>query len=173
MFKYSLSLIHPQDKRAAFALSFEPCSVERTACYNETVLPVQELVKMSKIEVINTDKAPAAIGPYVQGKIAGGFLFASGQVPLDPVTGAVVGSDITEQAHRAMQNVKALVEAAGATMADVVKTTCFLHDINDFAAFNEVYASYMGESAPARSCVGGLSLPKGVLCEVEVVVYLG
>lgn len=128
---------------------------------------------MSDIRVLNTNNAPAAIGPYVQGKIAGGFLFASGQIPLDPKTGEIVGSTIKEQAEQVMKNVTALVVEAGATMNDIVKTTCFLKDIADFAAFNEVYADYIGEEAPARSCVGGLSLPKGVLCEVEVVVYLG
>ncbi len=128
---------------------------------------------MSDIRVLNTNNAPAAIGPYVQGKIAGGFLFASGQIPLDPKTGEIVGSTIKEQAEQVMKNVTALIVEAGATMNDIVKTTCFLKDIADFAAFNEVYADFIGEEAPARSCVGGLSLPKGVLCEVEVVVYLG
>lgn len=128
---------------------------------------------MSDIRVLNTNNAPAAIGPYVQGKIAGGFLFASGQIPLDPKTGEIVGSTIKEQAEQVMKNVTALIVEAGATMNDIVKTTCFLKDIADFAAFNEVYADFIGEESPARSCVGGLSLPKGVLCEVEVVVYLG
>lgn len=125
------------------------------------------------IKVLQTPNAPAAIGPYVQGKIAGGFLYASGQIPLDPVSGAVVGTTITEQAEQVMRNVCALIEAAGGSVAQVVKSTCFLHDIADFGAFNEVYAKYFGQAAPARSCVGGLDLPKGVLCEVEVVVYLG
>lgn len=125
------------------------------------------------IKVVATENAPAAIGPYVQGKIAGGFLFASGQIPLDPKTGAMVGSNITEQAEQVMKNVTALVEAAGGSMNDVVKSTCFLKDIGDFAAFNEVYAKYVGTEAPARSCVGGIDLPKGALCEVEVIVFLG
>ncbi len=125
------------------------------------------------IQVLQTSNAPAAIGPYVQGKIAGGFLFASGQIPLDPVSGAVVGTTIAAQAEQVMRNVCALIEAAGAKVENVVKSTCFLHDIADFAAFNEVYAKYFGVAAPARSCVGGIDLPKGVLCEVEVVVYLG
>ncbi len=124
-------------------------------------------------EVLSTPNAPAAIGPYVQGRIAGGFLFASGQIPLDPQSGAMVGTNITEQAEQVMKNVCALVTAAGASMDQVVKSTCFLHDIADFAAFNEVYAKYMGSPAPARSCVGGIDLPKGALCEVEVVVFLG
>ena len=125
------------------------------------------------VKVLNTDKAPAAIGPYVQGKIAGDFLFASGQIPLDPVSGALVGTTVTEQAEQVMKNVLALIEAAGATPDKILQSTCFLHDIADFAAFNEVYAKYVGQAAPARSCVGGLDLPKGALCEVEVVVYLG
>lgn len=125
------------------------------------------------IRVLATQNAPAAIGPYVQGKIAGDFLFASGQIPLDPATGALVGTTITEQAEQVMKNVMALVAAAGVAPDKILKTTCFLKDIADFAAFNEVYARYVGEAAPARSCVGGIDLPKGALCEVEVVVYLG
>ncbi len=128
---------------------------------------------MKEIRVLNTHEAPAAIGPYVQGKIAGDFLFASGQIPLDPKTGEVVGSTIKEQAEQVMKNVAALVVAAGATMSDIVKASCFLKDIGDFADFNEVYSNYIGEEPPARTCVGGIALPKGVLCEVEVVVYLG
>lgn len=128
---------------------------------------------MSDIRVLNTSNAPAAIGPYVQAKIAGGFMFASGQIPLDPKTGELVGTTIKEQAEQVMKNVTALIVEAKATMNDIVKTTCFLHDIKDFAAFNEVYAAYVGEEAPARSCIGGIDLPKGALCEVEVVVYLG
>ena len=125
------------------------------------------------IKVLSTEKAPKAIGPYVQGKIVNGFLFASGQIPLNPVTGQMVEGDIKAQAEQAMKNVMALVEAAGATPDKIVKTTCFLKDIADFAAFNEVYAMFMGESAPAPSCVGGIDLPKGALCEVEVVVFVG
>ena len=111
----------------------------------------------------------AAIGPYVQGKIVNGFLFASGQIPLVPSTGALAEGGIEEQARQALTNVKALVEAAGSDLSKVVKTTCFLKDINDFAAFNAVYAEFFKENAPARSCVGGIDLPKGALCEVEVI----
>lgn len=125
------------------------------------------------VKTISTTKAPRAIGPYSQAKVAGGFLFASGQVALCPNAGEVVGTNVKEQAHQVMQNVLAIIEAAGGKKENIVKTTCFLHDIADFAAFNEVYAQYVGEFAPARSCVGGLDLPKGVLCEVEVIVYLG
>lgn len=127
---------------------------------------------MSEVKVISTKAAPAAIGPYVQGKVAGGFLFASGQIPIDPASGALVQGGIEEQAAQALKNVKALVEAAGSSMSKVVKTTCFLKDIGDFAAFNKVYAEYFTGDAPARSCVGGIDLPKGALCEIEVIAAL-
>ena len=124
---------------------------------------------MSDVKIVSTTNAPAAIGPYVQGKIVNGFLFASGQIPLVPSTGALAEGGIEEQARQALTNVKALVEAAGSDLSKVVKTTCFLKDINDFAAFNAVYAKFFKENAPARSCVGGIDLPKGALCEVEVI----
>ncbi len=124
---------------------------------------------MSDVKIVSTTNAPAAIGPYVQGKIVNGFLFASGQIPLVPSTGALAEGDIEAQARQALTNVKALVEAAGSDLSKVVKTTCFLKDINDFAAFNAVYAEFFKENAPARSCVGGIDLPKGALCEVEVI----
>ncbi len=120
------------------------------------------------LQKISTDGAPAAIGPYSQGILANGFLFASGQIPLDPATGGVVGTDIVSQAEQVMKNVDALLKAAGTDFVNVVKTTCFLADMNDFAAFNEVYARYFTEK-PARSCVAVKALPKNVLCEVEVV----
>ena len=124
---------------------------------------------MSDVKIVSTTNAPAAIGPYVQGKIVNGFLFASGQIPLVPSTGALAEGGIEEQARQALTNVKALVEAAGSDLSKVVKTTCFLKDINDFAAFNAVYTEFFKENAPARSCVGGIDLPKGALCEVEVI----
>lgn len=124
---------------------------------------------MSDVKIVSTTNAPAAIGPYVQGKIVNGFLFASGQIPLVPSTGSLAEGGIDEQARQALTNVKALVEAAGSDLSKVVKTTCFLKDINDFAAFNAVYAEFFKENAPARSCVGGIDLPKGALCEVEVI----
>lgn len=124
---------------------------------------------MSKAKIISTPKAPAAIGPYVQGKVINGFLFASGQIPLVPETGAMAAGGIKEQARQALNNVKALVEEAGSDLSKVVKTTCFLKDIADFAAFNEVYAEFFKENAPARSCVGGIDLPKNALCEIEVI----
>jgi len=121
---------------------------------------------------ISTTNAPAAIGPYSQAIVAGDFLFASGQIPINPATGAVEASDITGQAHQSMKNVGAILEAAGVSYDKVVKTTCFLADIADFGAFNDVYAQYFTEK-PARSCVAVKDLPKGVLCEVEVTAYLG
>jgi len=117
---------------------------------------------------IYTDKAPAAIGPYSQGYISNGFFFTSGQVPLDPATGTVVGEDITAQTEQVMQNLGALLEAAGTGFANVVKTTCFLADMGDFAAFNEIYGRYFTEK-PARSCVAVKTLPKNVLVEVELI----
>ena len=120
---------------------------------------------------VATDKAPAAIGPYSQGIIAGDFLFASGQIPIDPATGEIRGSDITQQAEQVMKNVGAILAEAGTDYTKVVKTTCFLADMADFAAFNAVYEQYFSEK-PARSCVAVKELPKSVLCEVEVVAYL-
>lgn len=117
---------------------------------------------------ISTENAPAAIGPYSQAIEANGFLFASGQVPLSPETGAVVGTTIQEQTKQSCENVKGILEAAGLSFTDVIKTTCFLADIADFAAFNAVYAEYF-TGKPARSCVAVKDLPKGVLCEVEVI----
>ena len=124
---------------------------------------------MSDVKIVSTTKAPAAIGPYVQGKIVNGFLFASGQIPLVPSTGALAEGGIEEQARQALTNVKALVEAAGSDLSKVVKTTCFLKDINDFAAFNAVYAEFFKVEPPARSCVGAIDIPKGALCEIEVI----
>lgn len=123
------------------------------------------------LQKISTDKAPAAIGPYSQGIIANGMLFASGQIPINPATGSIEGEDITAQAELVMKNVGALLAAAGTDYENVVKTTCFLADMGDFAAFNEVYAKYFTEK-PARSCVAVKTLPKNVLCEVEVIAAL-
>ena len=120
------------------------------------------------MKVIATDKAPAAIGPYSQGIIANGMLFASGQIPIIPETGELETGDITAQAHRAIKNAGEILKAAGADYEKVVKTTCFLADMNDFAAFNAVYEQYF-TGKPARSCVAVKTLPKNVLCEVEVI----
>lgn len=119
---------------------------------------------------ISTEKAPAAIGPYSQGVVVNGLLFASGQIALSPETGELVGSTIEEQAEQVMKNVGALLTAAGTDFDHVVKTTCFLEDIADFAKFNAVYAKSFGEKLPARSAVGIDKLPKGALIEVEVIV---
>ena len=118
-------------------------------------------------KVIATNKAPGAIGPYSQGWVVGDMVFASGQIPVDPATGNVP-EGIAAQTEQSCKNVAALMEAAGCTMENVVKTTCFLADIADFAAFNEVYAKYF-TSKPARSCVAVKDLPKGVLCEIEAI----
>lgn len=121
---------------------------------------------------ISTDKAPAAIGPYSQAIAVGDFLYASGQIPINPATGNVEAEGIVAQAEQSMKNVGAVLEAAGVTYDDVVKTTCFLAEMTDFAAFNEVYAKYFTKN-PARSCVAVKDLPKGVLCEVEVIAFIG
>ena len=119
------------------------------------------------MKVIATEKAPGAIGPYSQGFIAGGFVYTSGQIPVNPADGTVP-EGIAAQTEQSCKNVGAILEASGSGYDKVIKTTCFLADIADFAAFNEVYAKYF-TSKPARSCVAGKDLPKGVLCESEAV----
>lgn len=123
------------------------------------------------MKTISTDKAPAAIGPYSQAKIAGGLVFTSGQIPVNPATGVVESDSISGQTEQSCKNVKALLEAAGSSIDKVIKTVCFLADINDFAAFNEVYAQYF-TSSPARSCVAVKDIPKGCLVEIEAVAEL-
>lgn len=123
------------------------------------------------LKKISTDKAPAAIGPYSQAIMANGFLFTSGQILINPATGNVDAEGITAQTEQVMVNLKAVLEEAGTSFDNVVKTTCFIADMGDFAAFNEVYAKYI-TSAPARSCVAVKALPKGVLCEVEAVAIV-
>ncbi|AJG97177.1 regulator [Clostridium beijerinckii] len=122
------------------------------------------------LEVTNTKKAPAAIGPYSQAIGFGNILFTSGQIPLDPSTGEAVGSNIKEQATQVMKNISAILEANDINFENVIKTTCFIANMSDFASFNEVYAKYF-VSNPARSCVAVKELPKGVLCEVEVIAF--
>ena len=119
----------------------------------------------------STPNAPAAIGPYSQAIAAGGLLFASGQIPLSPADGSIVGATIEEQAEQACKKVGAILEANGLTFEDVVKTTCFLADMGDFAAFNGVYGRFF-TGKPARSCVAVKELPKQVLCEIEVIAEL-
>ena len=122
------------------------------------------------MKTFETKKAPAAIGPYSQAKMAGNFVFASGQIPVDPATGEVAGDKIETQAEQSCKNVGAVLAAGGASYEQVVKTTCFLADMTDFPIFNIVYEKYF-ISCPARSCVAVKALPKGVLCEVEAIAY--
>lgn len=121
--------------------------------------------------IVNTNKAPAAIGPYSQGIVCQDLLFTSGQIPLSPETGEIVGTDISAQAVQVLTNLKNVVEAAGSSMDKLVKTTCFLADMNDFAAFNTIYSDFIS-SNPARSCVAVKQLPKNVLVEVEAIASL-
>lgn len=120
--------------------------------------------------VISTPNAPAAIGPYSQGMIAGSLVFSSGQIPVDPATGNIP-EGIAAQAEQSCRNVGAVLAAAGSDLTKVIKTTCFLADMSDFAAFNEVYAKFF-TGKPARSCVAAKGLPKGVLCEIEAIAEL-
>ena len=122
------------------------------------------------MNVISTEKAPGAIGPYSQGFEVNGFVFTSGQIPVDPANGEVP-EGIAAQAEQSCKNVAAILAAAGSDMTKVVKTTCFLADMADFAKFNEIYAKYF-VSCPARSCVAAKALPKGVLCEIEAIAEL-
>ncbi|MDR2729715.1 MAG: RidA family protein [Treponema sp.] len=123
-------------------------------------------------KIISTDSAPAAIGPYSQAVIVDGLLFASGQIPLSPETGAVVPGGVKEQTGQIMKNIEAVLKAAGSDFSHVVKTTCFLTNMDDFAAFNEVYSQYFTADKPARSCVAVLALPRGVLAEIEVIAKI-
>lgn len=123
------------------------------------------------MKVVHTDKAPAAIGPYSQAMILNNVLFTSGQIPVDPATGEIAGDTIEAQAVQVMKNLGAVLEAAGTSYENAVKTTCFLADMGDFAAFNEIYAKYF-VNKPARSCVAVKTLPKNVLCEVEVIAAI-
>lgn len=123
------------------------------------------------LEKISTENAPAAIGPYSQAIKVNNMLYTSGQIPLDPVSQTLVGSDITEQTEQVMKNLCAVLNAAGTNFDNVIKTTCFLSNIDDFAAFNSVYGKYI-TSAPARSCVAVKDLPKGALVEVEIIATI-
>ncbi len=124
------------------------------------------------MEYIKTDKAPQAIGPYSQAIKAGDFLYASGQIPINPEDGEIDATNITDQADRVCRNIGEILKAAGTDFEHVVKTTCFLDEMSDFAAFNAVYEKYF-TGKPARSCVAVQQLPRNVLCEVEVIAYLG
>ena len=123
------------------------------------------------IELISTSEAPDTVGPYSQGVIAGGLVFVSGQLPLEPETGDIVKGSIEEKTHRVIKNVQAVLEAAGTTLTNVVKTTIFLSDLNDFMAVNKVYAQYFKTHLPARSTVQVSALPKGAEIEMEVIAF--
>lgn len=123
------------------------------------------------LKYVSTPDAPAAIGPYSQAVIANGTMYTSGQIPLDPKSGEIVGTTIEEQAEQVMKNLQAILKDQNAEFTDTVKTTCFLADMSDFAAFNQVYSRYF-TGKPARSCVAVKELPKKVLCEVEIIVAL-
>lgn len=127
---------------------------------------------MADLRKVQTDQAPAAIGPYSQGMVAHGFVYTAGQIPLDPATGNVVEGDITAQTERVMANVQAVLQAAGADLSTVVKTTVFLRDMGDFAAMNEVYGRWFGGHAPARSTVQVARLPRDVAVEIEAIAVL-
>lgn len=124
------------------------------------------------LHVVRTDRAPAAIGPYAQAIVSQGLLFTSGQIPLDPESMTISGNTITEQTERALKNLDAVLAAAGASPQQVIKTTVFLKDMNDFSAMNTVYAGFFGDHKPARSCVEVARLPKDVLFEIECIAQL-
>lgn len=124
---------------------------------------------MSDMKRVSTDRAPAAIGPYSQAIVCEGWIYASGQIPLDPETGELDGGDITSQTHRVFRNLEAVLEEGGGSLGSVVKTTVFLSDMANFGAMNAVYAEYFGEHRPARACVEAAALPKGVDVEIEAV----
>jgi 2-iminobutanoate/2-iminopropanoate deaminase len=123
------------------------------------------------MKIISTENAPAAIGPYSQAIITGGFIITSGQIPIDPASGTIVDGGIEAQTRQAIKNLSAVLTASGSSLEKVVKTTCFLKNISDFAAFNSIYAEYFTER-PARSCVEVSALPKGALVEIEVIAEL-
>jgi 2-iminobutanoate/2-iminopropanoate deaminase len=125
------------------------------------------------LRAVQTDRAPAAIGPYSQAIAVNGFLFTAGQIPLDPSTGQVVAGDVSAQTERVLANLAAVLEAAGASWDSVVKTTVFLNDMNDFPAVNQVYARVLGSARPARSTVQVAALPRGVLVEIDAIAALG
>ena len=127
---------------------------------------------MAELKKVSTEKAPAAIGPYSQAIVCGDMVFTSGQIGIDPACGEITGRDVREQTEQVMQNLCAVLAEAGTSMENVIKTTCFLADIADFAAFNEIYGKYLTEK-PARSCVAAKALPKGALVEVEVIAKIG
>ena len=124
------------------------------------------------LEIVHTADAPAAIGPYSQGVVANGFLFTAGQIAIDPASGQVIAGDVRAQTERVMSNLAAVIATVNATWKDIVKTTVFLHDMNDFPAVNEVYGRALGDARPARSTVQVSALPRGVLVEIEAIVAI-
>ncbi len=124
------------------------------------------------VRIVHTENAPAAIGPYSQAVVAGNFLFTAGQIPIDPATGQIVPGDVTAQTERVLRNLAAVLENAGASWSDVVKTTVYLQDMADFPRVNEVYGRMMGEARPARSTVQVAGLPRGVLVEIDAVAVV-
>ena len=124
------------------------------------------------LEIVHTPAAPAAIGPYSQGVVANGFLFTAGQIAIDPASGQVIAGDVRAQTERVMSNLGAVLATVNATWKDIVKTTVFLHDMNDFPAVNEVYGRALGDARPARSTVQVSALPRGVLVEIEAIVAI-
>ncbi|MGO2890939.1 MAG: RidA family protein [Enterococcus devriesei] len=136
---------------------------------NVTKLDFQEVAPVYTVE---TNEAPQAIGPYVQGKVVNGFLYASGQIALDPVTGELVGETIQEQTKQVLQNVGGILRAVDLDYDQVIKTTCFLNDIGEFVEFNQVYESFFTNEKPSRSCVEVARLPKDALVEVEIVAVV-
>jgi 2-iminobutanoate/2-iminopropanoate deaminase len=124
------------------------------------------------LKTVHTDKAPAAIGPYSQGIVANGVLYTAGQIGIDPTTGQIVPGDVVAQTERVMQNLAAVLDTVGATWKDVVKTTVFVHDMNEFPRINEVYGKALGEARPARSTVQVSALPRGVLVEIEAIAIV-
>ncbi|MGE5730373.1 MAG: RidA family protein [Gemmatimonas sp.] len=124
------------------------------------------------LKIVHTEKAPAAIGPYSQGIVANGFLFTAGQIAIDPATGQVVAGNAAAQTERVMTNLAAVLATVGASWKDVVKTTVYLHDMNEFPAVNEVYGKALGDARPARSTVQVSALPRGVLVEIDAVVAI-
>ena len=127
---------------------------------------------MADLRKVQTDQAPAAIGPYSQGIVANGFVYTAGQIPLDPASGQLVEGDIATQTERVMRSLQAILQAAGADLRTVVKTTVFLRDMGDFAAMNEVYARWFGDHAPARSTVQAARLPRDVAVEIEAIAVV-
>lgn len=128
---------------------------------------------MAELSRVQTDAAPAAIGPYSQAMVHGGLVFTAGQIAFDPATGELVGGDVAQQTERVMQNLDAVLRAAGASLQTVIKTTVFLRDMNDFAAMNEVYGRHFGDHRPARSTVQAARLPRDAAVEIEVIAAVG